>query len=422
MQRKHQAWIAAAVIAAGVALGVGQGALDGVTAQGGMSGATLQVDPFWPKPLPDKWLLGHVIGVAVDSRDHVWVLHRPGSLTDSERGAAADPPTSECCVPAPPVIEFDQEGNVVQAWGGPGAGYEWPNGEHGIFVDHLDNVWIGGNGDGDGQVLKFSRDGTFLLQIGSAGPLGGSDDTTRLGRAADIGVDPEANEVYVADGYGNRRVIVFDADNGEYRRHWGAYGRPPIDGDLAPYDQQADPSPIFGDTVHCVQLSNEGLVYVCDRMNHRLQIFRKDGTFVREGFIGKETAGASTWDVAFSTDPDQTWIYNADGGNHLRGRRQPPALDRAARVAGDARDHRAPRADGRPVRVDALAGRRFGGQRVRGRDSQRPPRAEVHADRPVRAERRPTGAFTRAVAVSGRGGHSACRAEVQPCRHSRDCQ
>ena len=155
------------------------------------------------------------------------------------------------------------------------------------------------------------------MQIGSAGPLSGSDDTTRLGRAADIGVDAETNEVFVADGYGNRRVIVFDADTGEYQRHWGAYGTPPVDGDLEPYDQQADPSPIFGDTVHCVQLSNEGLVYVCDRMNHRLQIFQKDGTFVREGFIGRATAGASVWDVAFSPDAEQTYLYNADGGNHL---------------------------------------------------------------------------------------------------------
>ena len=167
-----------------------------------MVSATFQVDPFWPKELPNNWLLGHVIGVAVDSRDHIWVLHRPRSLSDSERGAQLDPPTSECCVPAPPVLEFDQEGNVVQGWGGPADGYDWPNGEHGIFVDHMDNIWIGGNGQGDGQVLKFARDGTFLMQIGSAGPFSGSDDTTRLGRAADIGVDAEANEVFVADGYG----------------------------------------------------------------------------------------------------------------------------------------------------------------------------------------------------------------------------
>ena len=276
-----------------------------------------QVDPFWPQDLPEKWLLGQVIGVAVDSRDHIWVLHRPGSLSARERGAADEPPTSECCVPAPAVIEFDSAGQVVQAWGGPGAGYDWPTSEHGIFVDFKDNVWIGGNGDDDGLVLKFSRDGTFLLQIGTPGETGDSHDTARLHSPADIGVDPDDNEVYIADGYTNRRVIVFDADTGEYKRHWGAYGRAPDDGPLDPYDQNGEPSPIFGDTVHCVTISNEGLVYVCDRMNHRLQIFQKDGTFVTEGFIGRNTAGASVWDIDFSQDDEQEFIFNADGGNHL---------------------------------------------------------------------------------------------------------
>ena len=282
-----------------------------VQAEGGY-----KVDPFWPQELPHNWLMGHVIGVAVDSRDHIWVLHRPGSLSARERGAADDPPTSDCCVPAPPVIEFDPAGNVVQAWGGPGAGYEWPQSEHGLFIDHKDNVWIGGNGDDDGLVLKFTRDGTFLLHLGTPGETGDSHDVERMHSPADIGVDPDTNEVYVADGYTNRRVIVFDADTGEYKRHWGAYGRPPDDGPLARYDQNADPSPIFGDTVHCVVLSNEGLVYVCDRMNHRLQIFEKDGTFLSEGFIGRETAGASVWDIDFSHDDNQSFLYNADGGNH----------------------------------------------------------------------------------------------------------
>ena len=276
-----------------------------------------QVDPFWPQDLPEKWLLGQVIGVAVDSRGHIWVLHRPGSLSARERGAADEPPTSECCVPAPAVIEFDSAGQVVQAWGGPGAGYDWPTSEHGIFVDFKDNVWIGGNGDDDGLVLKFSRDGTFLLQIGTPSETGDSHDTARLHSPADIGVDPDDNEVYIADGYTNRRVIVFDADTGEYKRHWGAYGRAPDDGPLDPYDQNGEPSPIFGDTVHCVTISNEGLVYVCDRMNHRLQIFQKDGTFVTEGFIGRNTAGASVWDIDFSQDDEQEFIFNADGGNHL---------------------------------------------------------------------------------------------------------
>ena len=279
--------------------------------------ASYQADPFWPQELPDNWLLGQVIGVAVDSRDHVWVLHRPSSLSPRERGAADNPPTSECCVPAPAVIEFDSMGNVVQAWGGPSEDYDWPLSEHGIFVDFKDNIWIGGNGDYDGLVLKFTRDGTFLLQIGTPGQTGDSHDTARLHSPADIGVDPDANEVYIADGYTNRRVIVFDADTGEYKRHWGAYGRAPDDGSLDPYDQNAEPSPIFGDTVHCVTISTEGLVYVCDRMNHRLQVFQKDGTFVTEGFIGKMTAGASVWDIDFSHDDAQTFLYNADGGNHL---------------------------------------------------------------------------------------------------------
>ena len=178
-----------------------------------------------PRPLPDNWTLGNVVGVAVDSRDHIWIVHRPGSLTPQERGADADPPLAECCRPAPPVIEFNQEGDVVQAWGGPGAGYEWPQSEHGIFIDHLDNVWLGGSGDADSQVLKFTRNGRFLLQIGAQGQGQGSNDTANFGKPAELHVDPEANEVYIADGYGNRRVAVFDANTGEYRRHWGAYGK-----------------------------------------------------------------------------------------------------------------------------------------------------------------------------------------------------
>ena len=205
----------------------------------------------------------------------------------------------------------------MQAWGGPTGDYNWPASEHGLFIDFKDNVWVGGNGENDGIVLKFARDGTFLLQIGEADRTGDSNNTMLLRSPADIAVDPEANEVYIADGYGNRRVIVFDADTGAYKRHWGAYGEPPIDGPLDPYNPDADPSPIFGDTVHCVTLSNEGLVYVCDRMNHRLQVFQKDGSLVTEGFVGRRTAGASVWDVDFSPDAKQSFVYNADGGNHL---------------------------------------------------------------------------------------------------------
>jgi hypothetical protein len=273
-----------------------------------------KVDPFWPKPLPNNWLIGQVAGVAVDSEDHIWLIHRPGSLAEDEVGASQTPPRSVCCVAAPPVIELDAEGNVIQSWGGPGDGYDWPESEHGIFVDDKGNVWIGGSGSNDHQILKFGRDGTFLLQIGQAGKTGGSNDTNLLGRPADITVDPEANEVYVADGYGNRRIIVFDADTGEYKRHWGAYGKPPDDTPVEAYDPSAPPPEQFRTPTHAVRVSKDGLVYVGDRVNNRLQVFHKDGEFVEEVVIAKKTLGpGSCWDVDFS--PDQNYLYVADGTN-----------------------------------------------------------------------------------------------------------
>lgn len=269
-------------------------------AQGGLEKVPqYKVDPSWPKSLPNKWLLGEVAGVAVDSRDRIWIVQRPRD----EAGA-------------PPVMELDSDGNVIQSWGGPGGGYEWPQSEHGIFVDYKGNVWIAGNGGGDHQVLKFSRDGTFLLQIGQAGKTGGSNDTKLLGRPADMAVDPETNEVYVADGYGNKRVIVFDADTGAYKRHWGAYGNKPDDSDSGPYDPNAPAPKQFRSPVHAVRISNDGLVYISDRVNNRIQVFRKDGTFVKEVFIAKKTLGmGSTWDVDFSPDRGQRILFNVDGSN-----------------------------------------------------------------------------------------------------------
>ena len=285
------------------------------TTTGPPADPTFEFDPMWPKQLPNNWTLGNVVGVAVDARDHVWIVHRPGSLTPQERAAAATPPLAECCFPAPPVIEFNQDGDVVQAWGGPGEGYEWPEAEHGIFIDHLDNVWLGGSGGTDSQILKFTRSGEFLLQIGAQGLGQGSNDVANFGMPAEIDVDPSTNEVFIADGYGNRRVAVFDAETGEYKRHWGAYGNMPTD-EAYTYNPDAPPSAQFGRPVHCASLSNDGLVYVCDRVNDRIQVFQRDGTFINEVVISGRTLGfGSAFDVDFSPDAEQEFLFNIDGMN-----------------------------------------------------------------------------------------------------------
>jgi DNA-binding beta-propeller fold protein YncE len=248
-------------------------------------------------------------------------------LTAHEAGAVQNPPPTDCCVPAPSVLEFDQEGNLLQAWGGPTWDQQaaswieppdgWPEGEHGIFVDHEDNVWIGGNGPNDHVVLKFSRGGKRLLTLGQWRETRGSNDHTHLGRPADMFVDASSNEVYIADGYGNRRVVVFDATTGAYKRHWGAYGHAPDDAlALGDYDPATAPDPSFRSPVHAVRISNDGLVYVADRAGNRIQVFQKDGGFVTEGLFGAWTLlQGSAWDLEFSGDPDQTWVFVADGAN-----------------------------------------------------------------------------------------------------------
>ena len=288
---------------------------------------TFEVDPMWPKPLPNRWLVGAVAGVAVDARDHVWIVHRPTSLQPNE--------TRSIWRAAPPVLEFDPKGNLVSSWGGPGDGYEWPDLEHGIYVDG-DDVWLGGGGEKDAHILKFTRQGRFVMQIGRKGQGHGSNDLSNLGAAANMTIDRAANELYVADGYVNHRVIVFDATTGAYKRHWGAYGKQPDDeyftkaGERLPgpfsgavqnenrpsnYDPDGPPPAQFR-IVHAVRISNDGLVYVCDRTNDRLQVFRKDGTFVKEAFVARQTLGSgSVWDVTFSTDPAQTFLMVPDGTN-----------------------------------------------------------------------------------------------------------
>jgi DNA-binding beta-propeller fold protein YncE len=277
-----------------------------------------EVDPFWPKPLPDHWILGSAIGLDVDSRDHVFIIHRRDSLNQrTEMGSGNEPQTAECCTAAPNVLEFDPAGNLVNHWGGPGEGYTWPASNHGITIDHMDNVWIGGNGPTDSHILKFSKDGTFLQQFGEPGIADPDSSTSdHFAGVAEIEFDGQANEAYVADGYRNKRVAVLDAETGELKRFWGAYGNEPDDTDLGPYDPKAEPAQQFRNPVHCAQPSHDGLVYVCDRVNDRIQVFRLDGTFVKEKRIAPETLGdGSVWDIAFSRDPEQKFLFMADGAN-----------------------------------------------------------------------------------------------------------
>lgn len=274
------------------------------------------VDPLWPRPLPNHWIIGSAVGVSVDSRDHIWIIHRPSSLAVLELGVGTTTAIGECCVAAPEVLEFDQQGQLVSYWGGAGEGYEWPESTHGITVDKQGNVWIGGNGATDAHLLKFSRTGDFLQQFGRQGNGGGSNDPENFGQAAKISIDPEANEAYVADGYGNRRVAVIDTDSGEIKRYWGAYGNRPDDAMRPTYDPDAPLEQQFSNPVHCAEPSNDGLVYVCDRVNDRIQVFEKNGKFVDELIIAPKTLlVGSVWDIAFSADPEQTFMYVADGSN-----------------------------------------------------------------------------------------------------------
>ncbi len=301
-----------------VALGVSQTQLqEPVEAASDMVMApTFLVDPYWPKPLPNNWILGRTIGVDVDSRDHVFIVHRD---QDSMFGGATEIGlklgVSGCCTPAPPILEFDPAGNLVNAWGGPGEGFTWPASNHGIDVAPNGNVWIGGNGGGDSHVLVFTGDGKFVAQYGEPGNAPDSNSTTHFSQVAEIEIDTQTNEVYLADGYGNKRIAVLDYPSGAFKRYWGAYGNRPEDGRVA-YTPGEPLATQFRGPVHCATPSNDGLLYVCDRGTDRIQVFRKDGTFVKEVQIAPETLNqGSTWDIDFSKDPEQKYLYLADGQN-----------------------------------------------------------------------------------------------------------
>jgi hypothetical protein len=317
LRKPRDVAVAATAVLLVAGLGIGQAVLQNhADAQDrSVDAPRFEVDPLWPKPLPNHWVLGMAIGIWADDQDNIWIIHRgAATLHDNER--ALDLKVGECCTAAPPVLVFDPAGNLVRSWGGPAAGYEWPTSNHGVHVDYKGNVWIGGNGEKDAHILKFTKDGKFLMQVGKFGGNKGSNDPDNFGRVAKIWVDPKTNEAYVADGYKNKRVAVLDADTGKMKRYWGAYGNKPDDADLGKYDPSAPPPKQFRNPVHCVERSNDGLVYVCDRQADRLQVFKPDGTFVKEAFFAKETLGSgSAWDLAFSRDPQQKYIFLADGTN-----------------------------------------------------------------------------------------------------------
>ncbi len=265
-----------------------------------------EVDASWPS-MPNGWVTGQVSSITVDSNDVVWVLHRPRTVGEDQG------------TPAPPVIAFEQDGTFVRAWGGPADGYDWPANEHGIHVDPDGNVWVGGNSaqpESDDMLLKFTPEGELLLQIGGRARSSGNDDTDSLMRPAESFVHAATGEVFVADGYGNRRVIVLDAETGEYKRMWGAFANTPLD----PSEASGEPAgpegpPQFG-IVHGIEVSNDGLVYVADRGNSRVQVFDTDGTYRTQGFVNRGAESSSTVaGLAFSPDAEQRFMYSADQGN-----------------------------------------------------------------------------------------------------------
>jgi hypothetical protein len=275
-----------------------------------------QVDTAWPA-LPNNWVLGEVTSISVDRRDHIWVLHVPQSIPEAQRANAA-----------PPVLQFDAAGKLLSSWGGPGEGYEWVGREHGIFVDANDFVWIGGRagwpkplptGKSDDFILKFTTTGKFVMQIGRSGQSKGNTDTENVHQATDVFVDTRAKEVYVADGYGNKRVIVFDSETGKFKRMWGAFGNPPpatLAPNVAVPQPQTTPEgpPEFG-LPHSIKVSSDGVVYLADRINNRIQMFTTEGKFLRQVRLAAlNNVTPVPAGFAFSPDRKQQYLYVVDSG------------------------------------------------------------------------------------------------------------
>jgi hypothetical protein len=307
-----------------------------VAAQSGQQVPLFQVDPSWPA-LPNNWGLGVTSSVAVDGKDHVWILHRP--RTGVKPGKT----------PAPPVLEFDQNGKFVQGWGGDAPGVEWPSVEHGIYVDPENGVWIGGSArtggptcadppckanQNDDMLSKFTAQGKFLMSIGKRNASTGGLDTRNVHAVTDVYV--YRGELYASDGYegpgpqGNCRVIVFDAATGVFKRFWGGFGMvPPRCRPQAPAAEGGGgrgggrgaapaaggappaprPQPAELGTAHGIEISKDGLVYVADRGNGRVQVFTPDGKFVNQVMTNGPAA------VAFSPDAEQRFMYVPDQTN-----------------------------------------------------------------------------------------------------------
>jgi DNA-binding beta-propeller fold protein YncE len=262
-----------------------------------------EVDPFWPRPFPGPWVTGDVAGTCVDAQDHIFIVNRNNLNPDEQRNSR----------PSPAIIEFNPEGNVVNSWGDRKI---LPTGSlHGCTIDGDGNVWLAGSSDG--IIQKYTHDGNkLLLQIGTRGKLDTSDSSptgydmnsshTMLNKPSSIALDPTNGDIYVSDGYGNRRVVVFDRD-GHFLRQWGQQGT------VAQTEEGV--GGVFLDTVHCVVLDNAGLVYVCDRKGDRIEVFDKMGNFKKNIYIKKGTGSA--WSIAFSRDPAQKYMFVSDGGNEV---------------------------------------------------------------------------------------------------------
>lgn len=320
---RRSMWIATALV---VDLALTASTLPTVLDAAGGPFPRFEVDATWPPPLPNGWVMGDSSSIAVDRRDHVYVLSRPRTVAPEHKAHAA-----------PAVMEFAPSGAFVKGWGGPGNGYDWPDTEHGIYIDAQDHVWIGGNNPiaqlrlttrSDDMLLKFTINGTFVSQIGGRDRSKGNADPRNPKEPADIFVDTRTNEAFIADGYGNRRVLVLDATSGAFKRMWGAFGNKPLDPPPAPpATPGATPAPApplettgrgpdqFG-IVHSVEVSRDGLVYVADRGNRRVQVFKTDGTFVNQVFINRgEKSPNTAAGIAFSPDAKQEYLYVADFGN-----------------------------------------------------------------------------------------------------------